>query len=94
LEDRAASVFTLKARTSGTLVSYHNTTRRHNQEDLDLELRRWDPQVPLIHTFTVVIRVRVPSDMLRHVRLFCAIWCDSTGCTFRRCVPGVFDKIL
>jgi len=27
-------------RTSGTLVSQHNTTRRHNPEDLDLNLHR------------------------------------------------------
>jgi hypothetical protein len=35
--------FTLKmeaARSSKTLVSYHNTTRRHNSEDLDLNLHR------------------------------------------------------
>jgi hypothetical protein len=34
LEVHAASVFTLK--TLETAVSYHNATRRHNPEDLDL----------------------------------------------------------
>jgi hypothetical protein len=33
----ATSTFRVK-RASGTLVSYHNTTRRHNPEDLDLNL--------------------------------------------------------
>jgi hypothetical protein len=28
------------ARSSETLVSYHNTARRHNSEDLDLNLHR------------------------------------------------------
>jgi len=35
--------FTLKmeaARTSETLVSYHNTTLRHSPEDLDMNLHR------------------------------------------------------
>jgi hypothetical protein len=38
MEDHAASIF--RAWTSETSASYHNTTRRHNTEDLDLNLHR------------------------------------------------------
>jgi hypothetical protein len=40
-------VFTLKMDVGWTseTISYNNTTRRHNSEDLDLKLSLWQPQV-------------------------------------------------
>jgi len=37
------------ARTSESLVSYDNTTRRHSSEDLEMNLHRCKPQIsPLV----------------------------------------------
>jgi len=46
VEDLASSIMTLKmeaARSSETLVSYRNTTRHHNSEDLDLKVKFFFP---------------------------------------------------
>jgi CRISPR/Cas system type I-B associated protein Csh2 (Cas7 group RAMP superfamily) len=50
--------------TSETLVSNHNTTRRHNPEDLDSNLHRRENPKYRVFMSGVSIKQRVRSDLL------------------------------
>jgi hypothetical protein len=57
--DLAACISTLKteaARSSETLVSYHNTKRRHNPEDRDLNLHHREDLSSLKKKFPLLER--------------------------------------
>jgi len=77
-------------KSSETLVSFHNTTLRHNQEDLDLNLQQKSRQDNRRSSATALMTVHYLNKQMSNSRAFTVSLILPIACTVVNALPVTF----